>query len=264
MDKNMNAISQKLRATEGVSNTNMMKLKALRPNVVFSSIVVTVGISAVVSTAMPAGAVSIGAPPPVWFGYGCVTKNNAANCQTGKNQFVTKVSQVTLSNKTVQVLFQFFNKGPKASSITQIYFDDTNPFSLSSVAKIFNSSGVNFSQKYSGPRNLPGGNNINFTADYSVGPVAPVQPNGVNPGEVVGVLFNTRSGFSDPFNAIINDLQTSSLRVGIHAQGFQNGGSESFVNEAVPEPMTVLGPCVALGIGAWLQRKSAKIQKTKS
>ncbi|MBW4575408.1 MAG: PEP-CTERM sorting domain-containing protein [Aphanothece sp. CMT-3BRIN-NPC111] len=236
----------------------MIKLKALRPSVVFSSAVATVAISAVISTATPAGAVSF---PPVYVNFGCSSDTNAGNCQTGESQFVAKVSQTS----TGQVLFEFYNRAKDgmtalASSITDIYFDDNSPFSLYSVAEIRNSSGVSFSQ-YARPGNLPGGADIGFSADYSADSNSPVQPNGVNPGESIGILFNVRSGFDDPFNAVITDLQRGNLRLGIHGQGFSNGGSESFVNEAVPEPFTFLGSGVALGIGAFLQRKSSKLKK---
>lgn len=88
-----------------------------------------------------------------------------------------------------------------------------------------------------------------------------MQPNGVNPGESLSILFNTEPGFKEPFNAVITDLQKRSLRVGIHGQGFTNGGSESFVNEAVPEPMTMLGSGIALGFGALLKEEQPKIRK---
>jgi PEP-CTERM motif len=64
------------------------------------------------------------------------------------------------------------------------------------------------------------------------------------------------------------DVDPGGLRIGIHVQGFANGGSESFVNgppgggpspAAVPEPSTVLGASFAGLIGlayAWRRRKA--------
>ncbi|MFP3326110.1 hypothetical protein R0K05_23955, partial [Planococcus sp. SIMBA_160] len=65
-----------------------------------------------------------------------------------------------------------------------------------------------------------------------------VQPNGVNPGETLGVIFDLQTGlgYQDVVDAIAlsqtnpsADL-TGGLRIGIHVQGFTGGGSESFVN----------------------------------
>lgn len=255
----------------------MLNLKVLRPYAILSSIVATIGIATIVSTSAPASAVSLSSPPPVWFGYRCISNNNTSNCQTGQNQFRTKVSQVVSTNNTVKVLFEFFNRPrtgttARASSITGVYFDDPSPFSLDFSAPknapiITSSSGVSFSRQLSRrgvAQNLPGGTTISFDSDYTVGANAPVQPNGVNLGESLSILFNTEPRFKDPFNAVITDLQKGSLRVGIHGQGFANGGSESFVNEAVPEPMTMLGSGIALGFGGLLKRRAAKNQKIKA
>jgi hypothetical protein len=94
------------------------------------------------------------------------------------------------------------------------------------------------------PQNLPGGNGIGFetTAGFSADSDPPVQPNGVNPGESLGVIFNLISGktYQDTLAAIDLGLGGSvygSLRIGIHVQGFADGGSESFVNtHVIPEP----------------------------
>lgn len=204
---------------------------------------------------------ALGAPRSIpAFGYECLSGSNI-NCQTGENQFYTKLTEYS----PTQVLFSFFNKGSQPSSIARIYFDDTGPFfSLGKVINVFSSSGVNFSTNYPGPNNLPGGRSVQFTADFSAGATAPVQPNGINPGEVVSILFDVTPGFNDPFNAVVTDLRRGGLRVGLHAIGFEDGGSESFVNGAVPEPMTMVGTGVAIGAGMLLKRRKAALQKRSS
>jgi hypothetical protein len=143
------------------------------------------------------------------------------------------------------MLFTFSNIGPAASSITAVYFDG-GP--LLGIASINYSAGVSFSQD-AAPPNLPGGENLTpsfqVTAGLSADADAPKQPNGVNPGESLGILFALQSGRT--FTDILTDMQDSSLRIGIHVQGFSSGGSESFVN--TPTPVPEPGTFVLVGTG---------------
>jgi len=79
-----------------------------------------------------------------------------------------------------------------------------------------------------------------------------VQPNGVNPGETLGILFDLLGGGT--FTGVRAELDSEALRIGIKVQGYSGGGSESFVNNGpvnngpvngVPEPATIF----LLGIG---------------
>jgi hypothetical protein len=171
------------------------------------------------------------------YGFTNITNNNAGDAAIGEAQLFMDVTDAG-SN---QVLFTFTNTGPDASSIVQIYFDD-DPALLSGIMSIDNSSsGVAFSVNAS-PPNLPGGNDplYSFGSDYNADADSPKQPNGVNPGEYVGITLGINSGHV--FNDVITALNAEELRVGIHVQGFDSGGSESFINGAnpVPEPATVL------------------------
>lgn len=175
------------------------------------------------------------------FGFGCITGNSSANCTTGESQLFVEVSDAGWNIDTGynQVLFTFTNSGPNASSIADIYFDDGT---LLGIASIDNSSdGVSFSQG-ANPGNLPGGNEIGFetTAGFLADSDAPVQPNGVNPGEYLGITFDLLSGVT--YTDTILALQSATdLRIGIHVQGFADGGSESFVNNVtvVPVPAAI-------------------------
>jgi len=180
------------------------------------------------------------------YGLDCITNNNVSNCGIGEAQLAVDVvggttnSHLGIGIGSNQVLFVFRNAGPSNSSITDIYFDDGT---LLGIASVHNSAGVVFSQGAS-PGNLPGGNLITpafvTTAGFSADSDAPVQPNGVNPGEYVGILFNLISGqtYADTIAAlnlgVSSPATQGSLRIGIHVQGFANGGSESFVH--TPEP----------------------------
>ena len=98
---------------------------------------------------------------------------------------------------------------------------------------------VDFSQGAS-PGNLPAANNasppFNTTAGFNADSNPPTQPNGVNPGELLGIRFTLVAG--QDFNDVLTELGDGTLRIGIHVQGYASGGSESFVNTPVPEPTT--------------------------
>jgi hypothetical protein len=160
------------------------------------------------------------------------------------------------------VSFLFTNLGPIASSITDVYFDDGT---LLGIATINNGAGVNYSAGAS-PPNLPGGNLLAVpfvtTAGFSADSNPPAQPNGVNPGEQLEILFNLLSGqtFADTIAALqqglTNPAAPGSLRIGIHVQAIgPTGDSDSFVN--VPEPNVALLAMVAFGcVGGALRIRS--------
>lgn len=184
------------------------------------------------------------------YGFDCVTGNAAANCVAGE----TQIRVVLGSTVATQARFTFTNVGPAALAITDVYFDDGT---LLGIAAVSGSSGVSFSP-FASPGNLPGGNAIGFqtTAGFSADSDPPVQPNGVNPGESLSILFDLQPGRS--FAEIAGDLASGALRIGVHAQGYANGGSESFVNllSPVPEASSVLSMAAALGVlGLALRRR---------
>lgn len=192
-------------------------------------LVLLVAVSATLSTLAAADTVSFGP---------CITNNNVVDCNTNA-QYTVIVTAVG----STQVSFQFLNSGPAPSSITDIYFDDGT---LLGIASITNGTGTSFSQGAS-PGDLPGGNNISpafqTTAGFLADSNPPAQPNGVNPGEFVTIVFDLQSGKT--FADVLSDLNSGALRIRIHVQGFTGGGSESFVNTPtppppIPEPATVL------------------------
>ncbi|MBT9611845.1 MAG: hypothetical protein IV108_01095 [Burkholderiales bacterium] len=181
------------------------------------------------------------------YSFNCLTQTNAANCGIGQAQLFMDVSDTLVAS---QVLFEFHNTGPAASSLTDVYFDDG---SLLGIAQVFNGPGVSFSPPAK-PGDLPGGNKASpafqTTAGFSADSDAPVSPNGVNPGEKVGILFNLISGqsFADVVNALGIAGGANGLRVGVHVQSFGNGGSESFINAVSPVPEAKQWLMMLLGI----------------
>ena len=175
-----------------------------------------------------------------------ITSNNAANVAAGQAQLFVDLSDPGSD----QVLFTFINIGPAPSSITDVYFDDG---ALLGIASIQGGDGVAFSQ-FASPANPPGGNTLvppfvtstGFSADSD----APAQPNGVNPGEWLGIAFDLQSGRT--FADVVQDLDDGALRIAIHVQGFENGGSEAFVNNGTVATVPAPGALLLSGIGTAL------------
>lgn len=197
--------------------------------------------------AAAAGAALLATPAhatSITYGFNCIT--TGPNCPTGEAQFSMTVTDDGVSAGEVEFLFN--NSGPLASAITQIYFDDDADVLASFIASPFTYSNAGISYAtFQPPPNLPAGSSISpafdTTGGLRAGPTSPVAPNGVHPGEWVGITLNLQAGSS--FGDVIAALNDESLRVGLHAQAFADGGSESFVNgpgpgTPVPEPGTLL------------------------
>lgn len=174
----------------------------------------------------------------VSLSFSCITNNSAGDCNIGETQIGVEVTDIGSG----MVLFEVTNAGPAASSVTDVYFDDGTLLGIAGLIDeddnylgAFGDAGVDFTQGAS-PPDLPGGNTIGFetTAGFLADSDPPAQPNGVNPNESLGIVFNLQSPGS--FADILAELANGDLRLGLHVQGFSSGGSESFVNVPVPEP----------------------------
>jgi len=182
--------------------------------------------------------IAVPAQADTTLGFYNITHNNAGSAAIGEAQLFVDVEAASGG----RVLFRFRNTGPAASSITDVYFDN-GPFgtgSLSWMVVIDDSlSGVEFDQ-WASPSNLPGANqatpSFQTTWGFSADSDSPVQSNGVNPGEWLGIYFSLRSG--KDFDDVLDELASGALRIGIHVQGFAGGWSESFVNTPYEPPCT--------------------------
>lgn len=194
--------------------------------------------------------------------------NNSANAAIGESQLWVDVTNPGGG----KVLFTFGNTGSNASSICDVYFDDGNLLSIASLLDAddplsgpYGDSGVDFSE-LAKPSNLPDHNSVALvipfitTAGFSADSDSPVQPNGVNPGETLGIYFSLLPGTTfdgvlvamslpgDPPDPNIPEPPDRTwLRIGIKVQGFADGGSEAFVND--PEPIPEPGTLLLLGSG---------------
>jgi len=209
--------------------------------------------------ALAAAAIFAGqARAAVTLGFQHITNNNVADATIGEAQLFVEVAD----EGSGQVSFRFFNTGPAASSITDLYFDDGVLNDLISIDD--SGSGVSFSEG-AAPPDLPGGDSIvpQFNASFSADSDAPPPINGVNPGEEVTVFFSLDGGNS--FTDLLDDIAAGDLRVGIHVQAFASGGSESFINDPGPiDPIPEPGSLVVwslLGVAgiAYRRRRSRKV-----
>lgn len=184
----------------------------------------------------------------VTVGFRCISNNDPGNCAIGETQLSVEVSDPGGD----RILFLFSNAGPADSSITGVFFDDGTLLGLSGLIDAdddalgsFGDAGVDFTGGSASPPELPAGQGIGFVT--SVGFLAdsdpPPQPNGVNPLESLGVVFDLQAGGT--LQDVIAELTDGTLRIGIRGQGFADDGSESFVNIPVPEP----GAALLLGLG---------------
>ena len=183
------------------------------------------------------------------LGFENISGNKPADAAFGEAQLWVSATAFGFN----QVLFTFGNTGLNALSICDAYFDDGTLLGIASLIDAdegLGDPGVDFTQLAT-PGNLPSANNADpdfeTTAGFSADSDPDVQLNGVNPGETLGIIFNLQSGGA--FADVLAELYDGSLRIGIHVQGYDNDGSESFVNNTdeffdpqvvIPEPATML------------------------
>ena len=180
------------------------------------------------------------------YSFDCITNSSAPNAAAGEAQLAMHVN-----GSGNQATFRFTNSGPTQLILTDLYFDDGTLLALSVVTS---GPGVEFSQG-ANPSNLPGGNMINPPFEATQGFTADADPpsfaNGVGPGEWVEVLFDLQS--NQTLSDVIASLADGRLRVGIHVQGYTNGGSESFVG--IPAPGTTMLAMTSVGLLARRRRR---------
>lgn len=181
------------------------------------------------------------------FAFYGITNNNPLDVAIGEAQLFVDVTDVGNG----QVQFEFKNEGPDASSIACVYFDDRAGV-LHDISSIINDTGVSFSAGGS-PENLPGGNDVGFVANFWATADPPPAHNGVDPGELLGIVFDLQAGAM--FGDVIAQISGGALRIGIHVIDFASGGSESFM---VPVPGAFLLGVLGLGYaGMKLRRRCA-------
>ena len=163
----------------------------------------------------------------------CITNNSTTDCAIATSQISVTIEALGADQARLVVS----NVGSEDAVYSRILFDGTV---LSAIASILDSpDDVDFFDASPGGV-LPGGNGnpINFTTDLEAEAANPKPSRGINPGESLTLDLDIVSG-SD-FQDVLDALADGTLRIGMHVQSFESGGSESILNVPVPEPGTLL------------------------
>jgi hypothetical protein len=214
----------------------------------------------------------------VTFHFDAITSNDPCGdaVEAGENQL-----SMDVFNNGGHVKFRFRNEGPVHSSITGVWFDDG---SLLGIERIIDSETigdidpctidghVDVDFEPDGNQNLPGGSEIEYPfvaiKGFTVKAEASPTLNGVESSDPcsapeyqdqwlqIEFQLEGEQTLEDVLAELMSGDPYPTLRVGLHVQSFDTpfGTSESFINNPVPEPMTI---CL-FGLGSLALLKKRK------
>jgi hypothetical protein len=167
---------------------------------------------------------------------------NPANGAIGEQQL-----SYTVEEAIGGVVFRFENTAQQACSLTGIYFESSLG-TLEGFISIDDSyEGVLFSQGAE-PTNMPRWEKVDFepTLEMTADSDSPaVSQNGIDlADEWLEITVQTQASLEQ----VCEELNDQSIRIGIHVQAFDDGGSESFIT---PEPASM----ALLAFGGLILRK---------
>lgn len=190
------------------------------------------------------------------YNFECITQNSSQDAAIGARQLFLSVGE---SGDRVQ--FTFSNSGPEAAVIGQIYFYGASLLTDPQVNDTC--PGVDFGEinKKVSPSQLPGFHPTAQQANalFAVGAKNPSPRNGVGPEEWVAIHYALKP--SVDFQDLIDQISRGDLVIGMHVQGFEDGGSEGFVARMVPPTPVIPEPAtmVLLGLGGLVLRRRTRL-----
>lgn len=200
------------------------------------------------ATCLIAGLTGLGQAEASTLSFSCIIQTGTpARCAAASQFFVD------VNSSAQGVSFTFRNIVGITSSITDVYFDASKSSLSGSPLPIItdsdnNGSGVAFALSAT-PTNLPGANNVGFSASTASIFTADSAntAKGINAAtEWLSMDYSLQPGKS--LNDVLTELGNGSLRLGLHVRSFSDGQSASFVNN----PLTVPVPAAAWLLGSGL------------
>lgn len=164
------------------------------------------------------------------YSFDCITDNS------GSCDGAASLLSLDISDAGDDTLFTFAVADGANLAVKSIYFDDEAAL-LDPNAVSFSYGGdlVSF-QAFTDGGNLPSGNTIGFTSDYSSDATPPSgdDKNGIDNGEWLGITF-----LDTDFDSILTAISLGTLDIGMHIGSLEGGYSESVALSsisAVPVP----------------------------
>lgn len=167
------------------------------------------------------------------LGFKNITGNRTAEDCACQSHYFVNVTDVCAR----RVMFSFFNREPDTCSITDIYFNDEDVFSVSvhivtDAEAAENPSNTRFtpvgSHRYV-PRPYHDSTTFQVACGYPNGTDSDASHDGINRDESLGIIFDLQAGVT--FADIICALNRGRFNIGIKVEESVHGASSIFINE---------------------------------
>lgn len=167
------------------------------------------------------------------LGFKNITGNRAADDCAGQSHYFVNVTDVCAR----RVMFSFINREPGTCSITDIYFNDEDIFSVSvhivtDAEAAENPSNTRFTPVGSHhyvPRPFHDSTTFQVAWGYQNGTDSDASHDGINQDESLGIVFDLQAGVT--FADIICALNRGKFNIGLKVEESVHGASSVFINE---------------------------------
>jgi hypothetical protein len=164
--------------------------------------------------------------------FGCISNNSTTDCGIAEAQLLVDLTDAGGGQIEVEVS----NAGPEQVVFTRILLQGSQVDAIADIAD--DPPDVDFEAV--DPKNFPAGNSISpqFQGDLEATATNPMPHRGLGVGESLTLVVDLAAGVD--FSDVVAALLDGSLRLGVKAQAFESGGSETLVSLPVPEPVSGL------------------------